>query len=323
MVKPERLNQLDIDTRWGFRSFEVWHGDITKINFPINLLLIAQPGRYPVYSLHRSLQSELSISVHDLKETQELDFVQPLGVWVSEIDIGTICLPILGAGGIGLRAEDVVRPILDGSLWALTNIKETNRICFVDIDPEKAHAMSGAMDDVLGRVKLTIAKGEDAERLRRAVSSAVDKAETIDSDIHKIALEIRAAIKPEGRSVQVGNAGRQLSEYILQQILPASAGRSLFDRIEEAIPLPSADRIDNIRESPAARWMNGYFHLLRLLGNETSHHKESNRVPKAIEDKDLMVIMFAIERVLGFWIAWRTHQAASAASVTEPSMPAT
>ena len=82
MIKPERLNRLDIDTRWGFRSFEVWHGDITKLDFSIDLLLIAQPGRYPSYSLH-SLQSELGISVHDLKETQELDFVQPLGVWVS------------------------------------------------------------------------------------------------------------------------------------------------------------------------------------------------------------------------------------------------
>ena len=153
MVKPERLNQLDIDTRWGFRSFEVWHGDITKLNFPINLLLIAQPGRSPTYSLHRSLQSELSISVHDLKETQEarflcslLEFGCPAAsrvkgcsaffAWRScripqapqkireafrvfpilamrEIDIGTICLPILGAGGIGLKAEDVVGPILD------------------------------------------------------------------------------------------------------------------------------------------------------------------------------------------------------------------
>jgi len=80
MITPERLNQVEIDTRWGYRSFELWHGDITKLNFKINLLLIAQPGRYPTYSLHRSLKSELGISVHELKETQELDFVQPLGV---------------------------------------------------------------------------------------------------------------------------------------------------------------------------------------------------------------------------------------------------
>jgi hypothetical protein len=62
-----------------------------------------------------------------------------------KFEIATICLPILGAGGIGLKAEDVVRPILEGAEWALTNIKETNRICFVDIDREKACAMSGAM----------------------------------------------------------------------------------------------------------------------------------------------------------------------------------
>jgi hypothetical protein len=55
MIEPEKLNQLETDTRWGIRSFEVWHGDITKLNFPINFLLIAQPGRYPTYSLHRSL----------------------------------------------------------------------------------------------------------------------------------------------------------------------------------------------------------------------------------------------------------------------------
>jgi hypothetical protein len=54
--------------------------------------------------------------------------------------------------------------------------------------------------------------------------------------------------------------------------------------------------------------MNGYFHLLRLLGNETSHHENSDRIPRSIEDKDVMLILFAIERVLGFWIAWRNHR---------------
>jgi hypothetical protein len=54
--------------------------------------------------------------------------------------------------------------------------------------------------------------------------------------------------------------------------------------------------------------MNGYFHLLRLLGNETSHHENSDRIPRSIEDKDVMLILFAIERVLGFWIAWCNHQ---------------
>jgi hypothetical protein len=350
MVTPEKLNQLDVDTRWGYRSFELWHGDITKLNYTINLLLIAQPGRHPAYSLHWSLKSELGISVHNLKETQELDFVQPLGVWISRsiegekiqrilcmeimpdstapqkirdaflvfpvlaargIELGTICLPILGAGGIGLKAEDVVRPILDGSYWALTNIKQINRICFVDIAREKALTMSRAMDDVLGRVKLTIARGKDADRIRRAISDAIDRAAVIDPEIHKIASDIRAAIKPEGRSVQVGNAGRKLSEYVLKQVLPTPAKQALFDRIETAITVSAGDQIDNLKSSPAATWMNGYFHLLRLFGNETSHHENSTRVPQAIEDKDVILILLAIERVLAFWVAWRTHQASS------------
>jgi hypothetical protein len=343
MLTPEKLNEVYVDTRWGSRPFELWHGDITKLNFPINLLLIAQPGDHPTYSLRKSLKSELGISVRDLDETKELDFVQPLGVWISReiqsekirrilcikimpdstaphkiraflvlpilaarrIELGTICLPVLGAGGIGLKAEEVVRPILEGSFSALSEIKEINRICFVDIAAVKAHEMSKAMDDVLGRAKLTIPKGKDADRIRRGVSNAIDKATAIDPDIHEIATEIRAAIKPESLPVHVGNAGRQLSEYILKRLVPLPANQSLFDRIERAVPLPISDRIDNLKSTPAAFWMNGYFHLLRLLGNETSHHEFSKRVPKSIEENDIVLILLAIERVLGFWVAWR------------------
>ena len=42
--------------------------------------------------------------------------------------------------------------------------------------PPKALTMSKAMDDVLGRIKLHIAKGQDADRIRRAVSKAIDRA---------------------------------------------------------------------------------------------------------------------------------------------------
>jgi hypothetical protein len=341
MLTPKKLNQVDVDTRWGYRSFELWHGDITKLNFTIDLLLIAQPGDVPTYSLRKSLKSELGISVHDLDETKELDFVQPLGIWISReipsdkirrilcmkimpdstaprkirdaflvlpilaarrIKLGTICLPVLGAGGIGLKAEEVVSPILEGSLSALSNNKGINRICFVDIAAVKAHKMSEAMDDVLGRVKLPFAKSKDADRIRRGISNAIEKATAIDPDFNQIASEIRAAIKPNGHSVFLGDAGRHLSEYILKQILPLPANQSLYKRIENAIPVSASNQIDKRKSTPeVAIWMNGYFHLLRLLGNETSHPDDSDRIPKSIEGRDVMLILLAIERVLGFW----------------------
>jgi hypothetical protein len=98
------------------------------------------------------------------------------------------------------------------------------------------------------------------------------------------------------------------------------AKQSLFHRIENAISVPVSDQIDNLKFSLAAAWMNSYFHLLRLLGNETSHHENSDRVPQSIEDKDLILILLAIERVLAFWVAWRTHQSFSPAS--RPSLTA-
>jgi hypothetical protein len=164
------------------------------------------------------------------------------------------------------------------------------------------------MDDVLGRVKLTVAKGEEADRVRAAIMNTIEKATAIDPDIDKVASDVRAAIKPEARSVQVGNAGRQLSEYILKQILPTPAKQSLFDRIERAVTTSAANQIDTLKASPAATWMNGYFHLLRLSGNEASHHENSKRIPEAIQDKDLILILFAIERVLAFWVDWRSQQ---------------
>jgi hypothetical protein len=43
MLPPKKLNEV-YDTRWGYRPFELWHGDITELNFAIDLLLIAQLG---------------------------------------------------------------------------------------------------------------------------------------------------------------------------------------------------------------------------------------------------------------------------------------
>jgi hypothetical protein len=65
--------------------------------------------------------------------------------------------------------------------------------------------------------------------------------------------------------------------------------------------------------------MNGYFHLLRLLGNETSHHEFSKRIPKSIEENDIVLILLAIERILGFWIAWHKNSPETHSSVLTES----
>jgi hypothetical protein len=67
--------------------------------------------------------------------------------------LGTICLPVLGAGLHALTADSVLPAILEGAQWALHVLKSVERICFVEINSGRAIVMSNAMDDVLGRVR--------------------------------------------------------------------------------------------------------------------------------------------------------------------------
>jgi hypothetical protein len=69
-----------------------------------------------------------------------------------------------------LNVEDLLRPILDGAQWALRILRTLERIHFVEINALSANKMSDAMDSVLGRVKITIAKGVLVEAIQREIS---------------------------------------------------------------------------------------------------------------------------------------------------------
>ena len=75
------------------------------------------------------------------------------------LPLNIICLPVLGTGSAGLNVEDLLQPILDGAQWALRVLKSADRVCFAEINLERANRMSDAMDDVLGRIKVIVAKG--------------------------------------------------------------------------------------------------------------------------------------------------------------------
>ena len=73
----KRLNILDVDTRWGFRSFELWNGDVTKFDFAIDLLLISSFGTdfFPLEGTVIGALSEIGISVEQLRTAPEVDLI--------------------------------------------------------------------------------------------------------------------------------------------------------------------------------------------------------------------------------------------------------
>jgi len=64
------LNSIDIDTQWGMRSFELWHGDVTNLDFIVDLLVISTVGSdfSPLSgTVVGALSSRLGISVERLR----------------------------------------------------------------------------------------------------------------------------------------------------------------------------------------------------------------------------------------------------------------
>jgi hypothetical protein len=72
---------IDIDTQWGMRSFELWYGDVTNLDFVVELLVIsAVETDYSPLSgtVVGALSNRLGISVERLSAVTELDWsVQP------------------------------------------------------------------------------------------------------------------------------------------------------------------------------------------------------------------------------------------------------
>jgi hypothetical protein len=333
------LNSIDIDTPWGIRSFELRQGDVTELGFAVNLLMLSavESDFYPLTgTVINALKSKLGISIERLSEKPEFACTEPSGrIWVSdvidpsrigrimclEVQYGganatkivrqafrslpmleargfvleTICLPVLGSGAHGLPTEELLPAILDGAQWALRVLRSADRICFAEINPERASMMSDAMDDVLGRIKVVAARGTVVEAVRTEISSQLETLIETDYDAIRVAERLRRAISEGSRSADIGMAGRWLREFVVAKVL-------FPDDIKKMTPF---EIMQGLRKRLVAEWVICYLNLLHAFGNESAHHKTQITQPSEIEDRDLAVCLFAIQRVLDFWFEWQ------------------
>ena len=212
-----------------------------------------------------------------------------------EVELETICLPVLGTGGHGLNPEELVEPILQGALTAIRTVESLKRIFFVEIDEERAVRMSHAMDKVLGRVSVALARGELVDAIRSEAEMRLQQLEEIDRGpgAAETITSLRDALSTSAHSSELGIAARRLAEHVLAGMLSSNGGkRSLYEQIEL------------VRQLPVAPWIVSYLTVLRIFGNEAAHHKSEKLYPSALSSDDLALCLFAIQRVLDFWIAW-------------------
>ncbi len=335
----ERLNSIGVDTSWGERSFELWHGDVTNLDFPADLLVISS-----VESDYRSLNGtvigallRLGISVEQLSKDPELDFVLPSGrLWVSKLvdpdRIGRImcveipfggngadqivqqafrCLPMLEARGLPLN--NVCLPVL-GTGSAGLNVEDLLRPIL-----EGAQWALRVLKSA-EHVHFVEINSQSANKLSDAMDSVLGRVKIIVATgvlVDAIQKEIRNQIeKLEVSDVEASRVVERLRKAISDGSRSADvgmAGRVLREYVvahvlisEDTKKMTPFDIMQSLRKKLVAEWVICYLNLLHAFGNEAAHHKTQNTRPSEIDGDDLAACLFAIQRVLDFWFEWRS-----------------
>jgi hypothetical protein len=333
----KQLNLLEIETHWGYKTFELYQGDITALDFPVDVLAVsAFYGNYePVpHTVINALHKNAGVEVGELARRPEFDLKEVFNCWVARLPgeakfgrilcvefgdgdepqevienlfvtlsvleakgfkIRTLALPILGTGNQVLSPEQVIKALLDSSQKYMNRSQNLNRIVFVEINRERARQLDRAMNDALGRVRVVMPKGALSEQLRKEIAQKIEAAAALaGTKGHEVFSDLRRLIgSGQSRSFEIGIVSRRLVEFVADDLLRKNKkGFDLFRKI------------DSLSERGVADWMRSYMHVLRILGNESAHEKDKgDRIPATIDEADLTLCFFCLQRVLDFWLS--------------------
>jgi hypothetical protein len=284
-----------------------------------------------------ALHSKWSMSIQDLRDDCWLDLTVKLHVWISAelshpnvrrllcVDIPddrsglreafenlfvgisvleakgypvqVVAMPLLGAGNIGLPANEVADLLVPLAERAVKRSASIERLIFIEIDRGRAAALSDAIDLHLGRSRVLLPRRPLIDGLRRDILSELQGGESFVPMGHiRLVDEIKLALNQQTiRASELGVLSRRVVEFVVNDILGESkTSPDLLTRIEK------------LSGKGVASWIQSYMHLLRVLGNESAHEKSTTGVVPPIVDKsDLTICLFCLHRIWRFWLDWR------------------
>jgi hypothetical protein len=335
----ELLNQIGVETNWGFRTFELYQGDLMHMDWDVDVLVISSYERSYLPTpgtVVRALHEEHDLSVRKLAEEASLDYRDAFGCWLSrplpdgpfqrilcvetpegappsiaveaaienlfvmlsvmetkEYQVGSLAMPLLGAGSQRLRSELVLRNLLPSALDWLQRSRDLETISFVEIDSKRARALDEAMNDVLGRIDVTLQTDDVVGTVCSELTTQLHRLEKKSGDGKpQLIQELRHTLRKEQiRSYEIGILSRRMVEHILNDL---AGSQSLSGALYK--------QIDQSADWGVASWVRSYMHVLRLFGNEAAHEKtKGSRHPPEMDASDLAICLFCLQRVVGFW----------------------
>jgi hypothetical protein len=335
----DQINTMVVETRWGDREFRLFRGDITKLNFPVDLMVISSiesDYEQAETSVIGSLFRNRNISVAQLGDDPEFTLVQPMKLWVSRdtgnSDIRTImCVEIpLGGRGANRIVEDAFfsLPLLEARGLVLSTIclpilatgdhGLNAQQMIAPILKGSAWALRNL--DSVERVCFVVRTEERARMISDAMNAelerpsvALPKSDLVDSILRDIPdrLEKIAKLDPHRN---FGALGAKLSRDSTSEQI-GMAARQLRDDIITQIMNNRRNGQDRnaeynaLKSEGVAEWIISYLNMLRTVGNETAHEpmdrrKLESRLPPKLDRGDLALCLFVIQIVLEFWTDW-------------------
>jgi hypothetical protein len=85
-AKRERLNIVGLDTVWGFKTIELYEGDLSseELNFDLLIVSAFADGYKPLAgTLLGDLNINLGFDIREEESAPAYDFRRPLGLWIS------------------------------------------------------------------------------------------------------------------------------------------------------------------------------------------------------------------------------------------------
>lgn len=328
----EALNFIEIETKFGYRAFELLSADITKMPFEVDLIVVSSFSNYyePLPETVIGALHKQGVNVEKLATTSLFDFREPFGGWVSKeikdklfkhilcieikgtefaleesikniftilsvlefgrLHIKSIALPLIGTGNQQFEATEVIDFLITHSLDYLRHSRYLEKIVFIEHKKEKADELNLAMDEILGRTKVKVPRGPLVDAIKQEILGNIDKILKVADD-NQALIDLRRIITtPYTRAFELGGISRKIAELISHDLSPS---KKYFDLWK---------KIDLLANESVAPWIIEYMHILRIFGNEAVHEKSNpNQKPIAIDEKDLELCLFCLQRLLSFY----------------------
>ena len=328
------INFIEIETRSGYRSFEIHKGNITNLGFHVDMIGFSAFSRdyYPNEGTVIGAFYENGIDIETLSNKPLIDLRNNFGVWVSEkmdhnqLFNHLICLEIIGLDfTLGESLENLfsvisileVRKVKIESI-ALPILGTGNQM--LELNKVIPILLESSLDFLkhakyLEKIIFVVRNEEKAVLLNSKMNEFLGR-EKIKTPNGPLVENIKQEIIREITKINSFQSQNQifidLERIILSDFQAYELGgisRKVVEYIlHDLIPVKEQKfelykKIDSLKGYVnAAQWIISYLHVLRIFGNESVHDKkEKNISPEYIDVNDLTLYLFCLQRVLSFY----------------------